>query len=106
MSQNARSALLTRLGVLTGRETAIAEHLRGRDGRLETDAADLAAILASDEVLEGLETAALAEIEQIRGALDRLDAGTYGQCVVCGEDIGEGRLHAVPATPFCRAHAQ
>ena len=105
MATDPRAILLTRLGELTGREEAIAKHLRGHDGRLEADRSDIANFTAADEVLEGLEDAALAEIAQIRAALERVDAGSYGSCVTCGEDIAAGRLAAVPATPFCRGCA-
>jgi DnaK suppressor protein len=40
----------------------------------------------------------LAEISQ---ALDRLDAGSYGQCERCGRPIGAERLAARPATTTC-----
>ena len=41
-------------------------------------------------------------LQQIRSALARLDAGTYGDCVVCGEPIGHARLRARPESPTCR----
>lgn len=100
-----RSALLERLRTLVGREGAIARHLRGEDGRLDADFGDIANFTAADEVLEGLEDAALEEIEQIRAALHRLELGTYGVCVVGGEAIPEARLRALPATAFCTKHA-
>ncbi|MDQ0144263.1 TraR/DksA family transcriptional regulator [Pseudarthrobacter niigatensis] len=46
-----------------------------------------------------------AGLGQIEAALDRLAAGTYGTCAVCGEPIAEGRLEARPWTPFCILHA-
>ncbi len=46
-----------------------------------------------------------AGLEQIEGALARIDDGSYGFCVVCRSPIGEGRLEARPWTPFCIAHA-
>lgn len=41
------------------------------------------------------------ELEQIRKARAALAAGTYGRCEVCGQDIGEGRLEARPASTRC-----
>ena len=55
----------------------------------------------SDEVLEDLEEANLAEIAAIRAALVRLDDGTYGECVSCGAKIGPARLLAIPHTAIC-----
>ncbi|MEO0600214.1 MAG: TraR/DksA C4-type zinc finger protein [Myxococcota bacterium] len=40
-------------------------------------------------------------LEQLGHALARLDNGVYGDCVECGEPIGEARLRARPETPFC-----
>jgi RNA polymerase-binding protein DksA len=40
----------------------------------------------------------LADIDQ---ALERIDAGTYGTCVVCGDPIPEERLAAVPYATLC-----
>jgi len=57
--------------------------------------------LEDDEVLESLGKAALSEIRHIRNALERIESGTYGVCVTCGEDIKEGRLKALPHTDKC-----
>lgn len=46
---------------------------------------------------------AVDELEQIAGALRRIELGTYGQCEDCGEVIDERRLRALPATRFCTA---
>jgi DnaK suppressor protein len=54
-----------------------------------------------DEVLEGLENKALAEIEQIRAALGRIDKGVYGKCASCEEPIDEKRLETLPYAPLC-----
>ncbi len=45
-------------------------------------------------------------LQDVRAALARLDAGTYGQCVVCGRPIEPPRLQAVPETPYCIEHAR
>lgn len=45
------------------------------------------------------------ELARIEAALGRIDAGEYGFCVRCGEDIAEGRLLFDPATPLCIACA-
>lgn len=38
---------------------------------------------------------------EVRAALLRIDAGTFGSCVECGEDINPKRLAAVPWAPLC-----
>ena len=45
-------------------------------------------------------------LQDVRAALARLDAGTYGRCVVCGRPIESARLRAVPETPYCIEHAK
>lgn len=37
----------------------------------------------------------------VEAALDRIDAGAYGECQSCGEEIGPRRLGAQPEAPFC-----
>jgi DnaK suppressor protein len=41
------------------------------------------------------------ELNDIRGALARLDAGTYGRCVVCDSVIAAPRLEAYPTAKRC-----
>jgi DnaK suppressor protein len=40
-------------------------------------------------------------IRKIRGALQRIEDGSYGVCEECGEDIGVPRLKARPVTKLC-----
>ena len=42
-----------------------------------------------------------AELQQVEGALRRLDAGTYGACESCGSPIAPERLEAIPWAPLC-----
>lgn len=96
-----RSDLVARAATLTKREAAVGVHLRGEDGRRELDPEDASTLIGGDEVLEGIEGAALAELAEIRAAIARIDGGTYGTCESCGGDIGEKRLAALPHARFC-----
>ncbi len=40
-------------------------------------------------------------LAQIARALERLDAGTYGICEICGNPIGKERLKAFPKVTLC-----
>jgi DnaK suppressor protein len=42
-----------------------------------------------------------AELGDIEAALERMDAGTYGQCTDCGVTIPPARLHAYPTAKRC-----
>ena len=44
-------------------------------------------------------------LNEIYGAQDRIEAGTYGRCVVGGEPIPEGRLEFRPWAATCVEHA-
>lgn len=46
-----------------------------------------------------------AELGRIAAALHRLDTGTYGECLDCGEDIAPRRLAVDPAASLCIACA-
>ena len=41
------------------------------------------------------------ELERIKAALARLDDGSYGECLACGEDIPEKRLRFDPSIATC-----
>jgi RNA polymerase-binding transcription factor DksA len=66
---------------------------------------DLATEREGDEVLEGMGNAGLLEIRRIEAALARIEAGDYGICATCGQDIEPERLDVLPDTPFCRSCA-
>ncbi len=54
--------------------------------------------LQQEQSVQVNEQALLTEIEQ---ALERLDNGAYGKCVVCGQPIPEKRLEAIPWAARC-----
>jgi len=49
---------------------------------------------------------ALREVKDLRGALKRIEKGTYGICQKCGQTIERGRLKAYPAAAFCATHVK
>jgi DnaK suppressor protein len=40
-------------------------------------------------------------LEEIEGALERIEEGVYGSCVECEHKIPKTRLKAIPYTPYC-----
>lgn len=44
-----------------------------------------------------------AELRQVVAALRRVEEGSYGLCLDCGEPVDERRLFALPATRYCTA---
>ncbi len=63
--------------------------------------ADHASEMFDREVDESLEENAELIVREIDAALERIDAGTYGICVRCGQPIPEERLAAVPYAVLC-----
>jgi RNA polymerase-binding protein DksA len=67
----------------------------------DADSSERAVQMEDDEALEGQATVISNEIASVRRALERIDAGNYGDCVKCGEPIAEGRLQARPEAALC-----
>lgn len=63
--------------------------------------ADLGTDTFEQEVALGLMEKGQQILAQIGPALDRIDAGTYGTCLECGQPIAPERLQALPYTPHC-----
>lgn len=68
--------------------------------------ADMAGLTLDREVDYALEESSEQHLEEIDAALKRIDDGTYGRCVVGGEEIGEERLEAMPWASLCIDHAR
>jgi RNA polymerase-binding transcription factor DksA len=98
-----KQQLESRLRELQRRLNNIADEL---DEPASRDSEERATERESDEVLEDLGAAGLQEIRMIEAALGRIDQGSYGTCVVCGDPIDEARLDVLPQTPKCRNCAQ
>ena len=73
----------------------------GQDG--VTDFKDIAAEQSRDVVDQVQADHAAHELEQVLVALQRVEDGSYGQCLDCGEAIDERRLTALPAAAYCVA---
>lgn len=46
-----------------------------------------------------------AKRKEISEALNRIENDDYGKCEVCGNEISDERLNALPATRYCIEHA-
>jgi RNA polymerase-binding transcription factor DksA len=61
---------------------------------MEPTERDYGAVLAESERV----------LDEVDGALERLDAGTYGQCEMCGAAIEDDRLATTPLARTCALH--
>ena len=90
---------------------AIAESSRESRKPVELDQSRVGRLSRMDALQDqamALETERRREIElrRIDAALARVDAGDYGYCLTCGEEIEPKRLEFDPATPVCIDCAQ
>lgn len=70
------------------------------------DVADQASASANREQARLRSTMLEQRLAQVTEALQRLDAGTYGTCEVCGGTISQDRLEALPTATLCVADRQ
>jgi DnaK suppressor protein len=75
------------------------EHPLIRGGAAE--AGDAGANLTEADRNEAAVQAALEQRAEVMAALARVDSGSYGQCVDCGNEIPAPRLEARPTTTRC-----
>jgi DnaK suppressor protein len=76
----------------------------GRDADIDAAAADIADRAASSYTKEFLFHQSNNDrqlLQMVEGALVRIQEGTFGQCISCGNEINPKRLEAVPWTRYC-----
>lgn len=71
---------------------------------IDGDLADKAEIFSSVTITEGLTSSQKKTLEKIQRALHKIKEGNYGSCEVCGNDIEQDRLEAVPYAETCKEH--
>jgi len=96
--EQVRAKLQERLRELTVRAKEIDDDLSEAP---DDDWAENAVESENDEVLERVGGMALDEIQQIKSALSKIDAGTYGICESCNGTIAAKRLEALPYATKC-----
>lgn len=78
-------------------------HQRRETQDMAQDFADRATQTENDEVIDSLDQMTHARLEKIALALDRIEAGNYEECTICGEAIGDARLTLIPEANHCVA---
>lgn len=98
MSEQLKSEFTNRIIELQGRVNSIhGDFAGGRDA----DWSEQAAERENDEVLNALESEAKIEIQQLSNAITRIEDGSYGVCIGCGQDIADARLQVQPSATKC-----
>jgi DnaK suppressor protein len=96
-----RDRLLGRREGLVGQVMEAEMYSRERDSEATQDPADMAANAYTKELLVSMSANDRRLLELIDEALERIEAGEYGNCVHCGEPVQERRLEAVPWARHC-----
>ena len=86
---------------LLRRVSKLDKDLHHRDEPYEKDSAEQAVELENLEVLFELDREGRESLKLINEALYRLDNNCYNNCSLCGDEIGEARLTALPYTDLC-----
>ena len=106
MNKALRHEFRDRLVALQAELEERAEHNSDALGTVELDQNRLGRLSRMD-ALQGQQMAHEAErrrllkLQQIDGALRRLDQGDFGLCYVCGDDIAQERLRFDPTLTRC-----
>jgi DnaK suppressor protein len=95
-----------RLAAITSSQEA-----RKKEAPIELDQARVGRLSRMDAMQQqamAQAAANLASIEQqrIQAALKRMETDEFGYCILCGEEIAEGRLRFDPSIPTCIACAR
>jgi RNA polymerase-binding transcription factor DksA len=72
-----------------------------RDAPRDPDSAERAIELENLDVLFELDRETRYELRMINDAIERIDAGDYGTCSVCGSRIDSRRLCVIPYIDTC-----
>jgi RNA polymerase-binding transcription factor DksA len=103
-TSTARLRLEELLGELTRSiATLQGERTNEEDPGLDTRSADPGAALSDSDREEAVIEAMERQRTQVEAALGRVEAGTYGRCIDCGEELPPERLEARPEAARCVA---
>lgn len=104
-SAKARLRLQTLLGELDSSRGTFAHDLGDQDtgelSHVDQHPAEAASELTEQERDEALLAVVEDQRKQVLAALERVEAGTYGDCVDCGKALPDERLDARPEAARC-----
>ena len=100
-----RRELQTQRDALTNAISSSTRSSQDNDHRREIfkDPFGMASITHDDEVIAAVVDTRARQVEQIDRALADIDAGRYGTCRDCGEEIARARLKILPFATRCVA---
>ena len=104
--QAAKQNLLTLKEEYETRIAKIEDHIQNPQDDLNEHWEDQAISYRQNDMRTNLMVEARQSLIYVENALSRIENGTYGKCEVCGEQIEEQRLQALPYATLCMEHAE
>ena len=98
-----KKKLLSRRDELLRTIARTEEEGRSADDDPTVDLADKAANSYTKEFLFGQTDNDRSTLQLVNAALRRVENGSFGQCLICEEEMQQKRLEAVPWARHCRA---
>jgi DnaK suppressor protein len=95
-----RALLTSRREQLQAKVSRIQQEIRATT-TAHADAADQAVASYDKNDLHQQAEQASRQLRLLDDALHRIDAGEYGECVLCGKEIALARLEAIPWARYC-----
>ena len=100
-TEQARQRLEATLAELDRSVTTLTPDSAEADRQGTPGDADAGLDLADNDRANALVEVATQQRQQVIAALRRIDEGSYGRCVSCGEALSDGRLEAKPEASRC-----
>ncbi|WP_426241672.1 TraR/DksA family transcriptional regulator [Psychrobacter sp. TWP2-1-2] len=104
--QATKQNLLTLKEEYETRIDKIEDHIQNPQDDLNEHWEDQAISYRQNDMRTNLMVEARQSLIYVENALSRIENGTYGKCEVCGEQIEEQRLQALPYATLCMEHAE
>jgi RNA polymerase-binding transcription factor DksA len=92
---------LSRIGRAPSGGTGGGDDAKNDELAFDEGFADSGQVTAERGEVDALATSLLEGLREVDDALAKFDAGTYGACESCGQEIGDARLEAMPSARFC-----
>jgi len=105
-SDTAKQNLLKLKDEYESRIDKIEDHIQNPQDELNEHWEDQAISYRQNDMRKNLMSEARQSLVYVENALNRIENGTYGKCEVCGEQIEEQRLEALPYATLCMEHAE
>lgn len=100
-TKEAKQALMALKQELASRVERTHKRIHQREERVSANFAEQSVEMESQQLVMSLDADGRRELRAIDTALERIEAGTYGECTHCGEQIAEERLKALPYAALC-----